>query len=268
MTNNVDNCLKVLRDSYKHDAEGDRCVMFAALYNRLVDKSLFQERHKRPARTRVIHKKLEADYGVKGLPKWGATAVRGDLMDNKEHIRLFIDAINKLEEYEVQEAWEKCVADYKERMDALYTPILLNTGKTLANAIQFIIEKKSGGRTQQPICFAAVKVLYDALSDVENFSVLTKKVFAGDAQSMVKGDVQVNHNDKILLSVEVKAHVVDNAKILEVLNDHGSHTYPLIIAANAFKEPVDSYQNLTLVSIPDFVFSTINHAAVVSKVPL
>ncbi|TON45363.1 hypothetical protein CGH56_24325, partial [Vibrio parahaemolyticus] len=186
----------------------------------LVDKSLFQERHKRPARTRVIHKKLEADYGVKGLPKWGATAVRGDLMDNKEHIRLFIDAINKLEEYEVQEAWEKCVADYKERMDALYTPILLNTGKTLANAIQFIIEKKSGGRTQQPICFAAVKVLYDALSDVENFSVLTKKVFAGDAQSMVKGDVQVNHNDKILLSVEVKAHVVDNAKILEVLNDH------------------------------------------------
>jgi len=259
---NAQDCLNALIQSYVHEAEGDRCVMFAALYNKLKDPTLNQVRHKRPARTRVIHKTLESEFGIKGLPKWGATAVRGDLMDNKEHIRLFIDAVNSLAPYEIQDAWELCVVNYRNRMNSKYVPISFNVDYSLSEIIVDLCNKASGGRTQQPLCFAATKVLYNYLD--HKFQVSTKKVFAGDAQSSITGDIQVTSDDSLVLVIEVKAHIADQSKIDEVLNDHGSHDYPLIIAAHGYKEPIAVRENLVLTTINGFIFSTLTHASVIS----
>lgn len=259
--NSIENCVKVLKESYQHDAEGDRCVMFAALYNKKEDPSLIQERHKRPERTRVIHKKLEAEFSIKGLPKWGATAVRGDLMDNKEHIRKFIDAVNHLSQQDVQEAWVACCHEYKNRMDAKYVPIELNPEDSLVDILEMLVFKRSGGRVQQPLCSAVTEKLYSLIGS--DFQVATKKVFAGDAQSNTKGDIQVIKNNELVSALEVKAHQVDAPKLQEVFEDHGQHGYSLVILGESFHKDATPRQNSAICSIRDYIFSTLNHIAAI-----
>jgi len=262
----VDDCLKALNDSYVHSAEGDRCVMFAALYNKLQSPTIVQERTKRPDRTRVIHKILEKEFEIKGLPKWGATAVRGDLMDNKEHIRKFIDTVNALEQTEIRQAWQRCASAYKARMDQLYVPIELNPEDSLVDVIQGLVFKRSGGRVQQPLCFAVTKELYSCIGG--DYRVETKKVFAGDWQSRALGDVQVFAADKQVCALEVKAHKVDNSKIAEVLNDHGKHEYSLLVLGEAFESDVGTRENMSMCFINDYVMSTLTHIAVLSGTDL
>ena len=257
----VEECLSALENSYEHPAEGDRCVMFAALYNRKEETSLIQERHKRPERTRVIHKILLKEFSIKGLPKWGATAVRGDLNDSKEHIRLFIDAINNLDPNEIEDAWQRCCVAYRDRMAKLHVPIKLNETESLIDLILMLVNKKSGGRVQQPLCAASTEILFSSIG--EEYEVRTKKVFAGDAQSKALGDIQVHKSGELVLAIEVKAHRVDDEKIRDVLEDHGVHAYTLLVVGESFSNNIQSRKNFSYCSIRDFAISSIANASAV-----
>jgi hypothetical protein len=203
----VETLVRYFEDSFGHPAEGDRCVMLAALYNRLMDPSLKQERTRRPERTRVIHKILEKTFGIPGLPKWGATAVRGNLMDNKEHIRRFIDLVNNLPTEQVHKAWQSCGKRYREILEKKHVPIALNPRASAIEVLIQLAERALGGRIQQPLCYAALSVFYE--SQGKDYVVLSKRVFAGDAQSGILGDITVKREDAVVAVVEVKAHIVD-----------------------------------------------------------
>ena len=192
-------------------AEGDRLVMLAALYNRKESPDLYQERTKRPSRTRVIQKKLKKEFSIPGLPKWGATAVRGDLMDTKEHIRKFIDYVNELPATDLEDAWQACGHAYRTHMEEKHVPIQLNPEESLLAVLADLSTKRSGGRIQQPLCYSALAVLFESLSG--HFEVTTKKVFAGDAQSGMKGDIEIRLSGRVVAAFEIKAHVVDDQKI-------------------------------------------------------
>ena len=262
----IQKLLECFERSFEHPAEGDRCVMLAALYNRLLDKSLVQDRGKRPERTRVIHKILEKNYDIAGLPKWGATAVRGDLMDNKEHIRSFIDNINDLDSMEIDRAWDECCLLYKKRMETKRKEVRLNSEESIFNTLISLAHIKSGGLVQQHACYASIKYYYESLQ--KSYEVQTKSVFAGDQQSSLLGDIQVSLNDKLVIAYEVKAHIVDNQKINEVLSDHGDHPYPLVVLGGGFKTDVIRRKNLSLVKIQDFIETICTLSSAMTLKPL
>jgi hypothetical protein len=125
-----------------------------------------------------------------------------------------------------------------------------------------LITKKSGGRIQQPLCAAVTERLYMLISD--EYTVATKKVFAGDAQSKTKGDVQIKKNDQIVCVLEIKAHHVDNTKVIEVLNDHGQHNYTLVVVAESFHKDIEKRENLTFCTIHDYITTTLSHISAIS----
>lgn len=253
----VDDIVQCFRDSFEHPAEGDRCVMMAALYNRLQKPDLHQPRTERPRRTRVIQKYLFDAFEIPGLPKWGATAVRGDLMDNKEHIRRFIDHVNELPSDQLQEAWEACGALYKEKMEAERTPIELNPDQSYMSVIRELMETGSVGQIQQPLCYAAVLEFHTHLAP--SYEVETKRVYAGDQQSGVLGDVQVLDQDgELTAAYEIKAHKVDKQKVQDVLEDHGRHDYVLTIVATGFDSEVKHRANLILVELEGFLQTVVS----------
>jgi hypothetical protein len=234
----------------------------AALYNRLQNPDLHQPREERPHRTRTIHKYLYEEFEIPGLPKWGATAVRGNLMDDKEHIRRFIDHVNELPEEKLREAWMACGEAYRRQMEEKRTEIILNPEDSLLSVIGDLIEKRSTGQVQQPLCYAVLSVYHEMIDS--DLDVQTKAVYAGDDQSGTKGDVQVEDGDEIVAAYEVKAHKVDGQKVDAVLQDHGDHDYALTIVAKAFDSSIDRHANLCLVRIPDLIETTIGLASSVS----
>lgn len=241
--------------------------MMAALYNRLQEPGLHQPRDKRPDRTRSIQKYLFEEFEIPGLPKWGATAIRGDLMDNKEHIRRFIDHVNELPSDKLEEAWEACGKAYKEKMEKQRSHIELNSSQSLITVINDLIEEESVGQVQQPLCYAAVNTLHEGTA----YAVETKRVYAGDEQSGELGDVRVldTTNDRKPLAVyEVKAHTVDAQKVRDVLEDHEDHDYVLNIVAKGFGDDVEHRENLTLLPISGFVQTVANMSAVMDRMTL
>ena len=250
----VDLLLKTFLASFTAGVkEGDRCVMAAALYNRVVDPTLQQERQKRPERTRVIQTVLHEQFAINGLPKWGATAVRGDLMDSKEHIRAFIDLVNNLEPSSLRDAWKRFGAAYKTEMEKLYKPIQLNPRESIVEQIGDLGKRPSGGRIQQPLCYAVIDYIVRGLGS--DYKVSRKRVFAGDQQSGQKGDIQVSFSGKAVAAFEIKAHLVDSNKVNDVLADHGAHAYSLVIVATGYTADarLSPRQNLVLVTVDEVI---------------
>jgi hypothetical protein len=248
--------------------DGDRCVMLAALYNKVVDGTLTQERTKRPNRTRVIQDKLFSEFEIKGLPIWGATAVRGDLMDNKEHIRRFIDLVNGLTAAEAREAWQKIGRLWREISDRVHKPIELNPTGSIIQQLAELVERPSLGRIQQALCYAILEFTISGLR--KGYSVRSKRTFAGDAQSGQAGDIEIFLDKEKLWAFEIKAHEVDQSKIDEVLNTHGAHLYGLVIVAASYALDISdtSRRNLVLLTLREFVASASVNAALVNGVPI
>ena len=233
--------------------EGDRCVMAAALYNKVLKPDLQQPRSKRPERTRVIQAVLSKQFDIKGLPVWGATAVRGDLMDAKEHIRLFIDLVNRLEPGETGDAWQRFGKLYKSVMDVGHKPIQLNPTGSIVEQLGELGKRPSVGRIQQPLCYAVIHFIAKSLGP--GYETRTKRVFAGDKQSGEKGDIQVFFGGQMLAVFEIKAHRVNALKLGEVLAGHGAHPYALIVVATGFTADARraTHRNLLLVTIDEFI---------------
>jgi hypothetical protein len=247
-------------------AHGDILVMFAALYNRLKDPDLRQNRNDRPDRTRAIHKILKKEFGIRGLPVWGASAVRGDLNDEKEHIKLAIDIVNDLPAPSLPDEWEQGGKWYLQRMEAFRKPIVLNLKGGIFAIIRRLARSRTVGVTQQAICYATVKVYCEGLA--QEYEVRSKRTWAADAQSRCHGDIDVRYKGTLVNVLEVKAHLVDADKLAETLEPHGKHDYCLCIVAEGFADDLEDRENLLFVMLEDFLATTLAYAATVLNQPV
>lgn len=175
----------------KKRALGDYQTMLAALWNKRKDPSIIQPPKEVPKgyRSVALLEYVRDKFGVR-LLRWGATAIRGDLSQKKAHISRFIELVNELpsDVAEVNRVFDlaaKRVADY---INAKSPPIKLPEATKAQQLLNQLLATKSGGRIQQGIVYALLKVLHE---DVPGLTVFTKAVFAGDAQSGKRGDIAV-----------------------------------------------------------------------------
>ena len=247
-------------------AGGDFCMMFAALHNRLKDPALRLDRTDRPKGNRTIQYLLLREYGIRGLPIWGPSALRGGLPDYKEHIRQFIDLVNGIPNEQTEASWDACVGWLAAKMSAECPPIEINRAGGMLGVLRELCAEKSQGVVQQCLCAAALQVWLEATE--ANLAMESKRTFAGDAQSGMKGDVLLLEDGEPCCVFEVKAHRVNAAKMLEVLESHGAVNYPLCIVAEGFAKDVQPFENVAFVRIVDLVQAFCVLAAVAKAEPV
>ncbi len=85
----------------------------------------------------------------------------------------------------------------------------------------------------------------------------TKAVFAGDAQSGQRGDIDIIENDGQIRSVfEVKAQRLNRSAYEDVVRTHsvtGERDYPVFILAESFQTDLfDEYQDIFMIRLRDF----------------
>lgn len=238
-------------------ALGDYQTMLRALWNKRENPTLTQTPTKLPVgyRSLAVREYVRQNFGAL-LPYWGPTAIRGDLTEKKAHISTFISLVNELpnnaaEINKVFESAAKMVADH---INAKSPIIQLPTAGKPQQILTQLLATKSRGRVQQGVVYALLKVLYDG---VPNITVRTKTVFAGDAQSGQRGDVEVIENDDKIRSVfEVKAQRLNLSIYEDVVRTHtvtGERDYPVFILAESFQaDLLDEYQDVFLIRLRDF----------------
>jgi hypothetical protein len=238
-------------------ALGDYQTMLRALWNKRDNPTVTQSPTKLPVgyRSLAVREYVRQNFGAL-LPYWGPTAIRGDLTEKKAHISTFISLVNELpnnasEINSIFELASRMVADYINAK----TPIiqLPEAGKPQQILLQ-LLATKSQGRVQQGVVYALLKVLYE---DVPNITVRTKAVFAGDAQSRQRGDIDVIENtDKIRTAFEVKAQRLNVTTYEDVVRTHtvtGERDYPVFILAEDWKaDSFNEYQDIFVVRLRDF----------------
>lgn len=236
---------------------GDYQTMLAAVWNKRKRPDLIQPNKQLPVgyRSTVMPEYVFRKFGTR-LLRWGATAIRGDLTEKKAHISRFIELVNDLpgditELEEVFDSAAKMVADYITARSPL---IKLPSASTAQQVLNQLLKTKSQGRVQQGLVYALLKVLNERDSGL---TVRTKVVFAGDAQSRQRGDVDVIQNDGAIRVVfEVKAQQLDALTYESVVRTHtgtGTRDYPVFILAESFKANLEGeYQDVFTVRLRDF----------------
>jgi hypothetical protein len=190
------------------------------------------------------------------LPYWGPTAIRGDLTEKKAHISTFISLVNELpnDAVEVNKVFESAAKRVADHINAKSPIIQLPTAGKPQQLLTQLLSTKSRGRVQQGIVYALLKVLYEG---VPNLTVRTKAVFAGDAQSGQRGDVDVIENDGKIRSVfEVKAQRLNLSIYEDVVRTHtvtGERDYSVFILAENFQADLfQEYQDVFIIRLRDF----------------
>lgn len=241
----------------KKRALGDYQTMLAALWNKRKDPTLIQPPRQLPKgyRSLTVREYVRQKFNAY-LPYWGPTAIRGDLTEKKAHISRFIELVNDLpsDAVEVEKVLESAAKMVADHINAKSPVIKLpQAGKTQQVLTQLLVTK-SRGRVQQGIVYALLKVLYER---VPNITVRTKAVFAGDAQSGQRGDIDViEDNGKIRAVFEVKAQQLNVPTYEDVVRTHtvtGDRDYPVFILAKDFKADLfNEYQDVFIVRLHDF----------------
>lgn len=242
---------------FQNRALGDYQTMLRALWNKRENPTLTQTPTKLPQgyRSLAVREYIRQNFGAL-LPYWGPTAIRGDLTEKKAHISTFISLVNELpndvtEINRVFEAAAKMVADH---INAKSPIIQLPVAGKPQQILTQLLATKSRGRVQQGIVYALLKVLYEGLP---NLTVRTKAVFAGDAQSGQRGDIDIIENDGQIRSVfEVKAQRLNRSAYEDVVRTHsvtGERDYPVFILAESFQTDLfDEYQDIFMIRLRDF----------------
>lgn len=238
-------------------ALGDYQTMLRALWNKREDPTIIQSPTKLPKgyRSLAVREYVRQNFGAL-LPYWGPTAIRGDLGEKKAHISRFIELVNHLpndtaEVNRVFESAARMVADY---INAKTPIIKLPEAAKSQQILTQLLTTKSLGRVQQGVVYALLKVLNEG---VPGITVRTKAVFAGDAQSRQRGDVDIiENNGKIRAVFEVKAQQLNVPAYEDVVRTHtvaGNRDYPVFILALDFKAgSFDEYQDVFTVRLQDF----------------
>jgi hypothetical protein len=238
-------------------ALGDYQTMLRALWNKRENPTLTQSPTKLPVgyRSLAVREYVRQNFGAL-LPYWGPTAIRGDLTEKKAHISTFISLVNELpnEATEINSVFELTARMVADHINAKSPIIQLPEAGKPQQILSQLLATKSRGRVQQGVVYALLKVLYDG---VPNLTVRTKAVFAGDAQSGQRGDVDIIENtDKIRTVFEVKAQRLNVATYEDVVRTHtvtGTRDYPVFILAEDFKaDSFNEYQDIFIVRLRDF----------------
>jgi hypothetical protein len=179
-------------------ALGDYQTMLRALWNKRENPTLTQTPTKLPVgyRSLAVREYVRQNFGAL-LPYWGPTAIRGDLTEKKAHISTFISLVNELpnDAAEINRVFELAARWWQIILMPNLPIIQLPEAGKPQQLLSQLLATKSRGRVQQGIVYALLKVLYEG---VPNLTVRTKAVFAGDAQSGQRGDVDIIENtDKI-----------------------------------------------------------------------
>jgi hypothetical protein len=209
------------------------------------------------------------DCGARRTTKWGATALRGDLKETKTHIVKFYELINQIPNDELRDVLKACGLLYAGKVNAetpeIVFPMVSAMQQTLISAL-----RTSGtvGKVQQGLVYAALILENRVLG--ANLTVTTKPTHAGDLQSGVKGDVILKDGQKIVASYEVKANHITESLKRQVLETHGTHSYPLFIVATGFTPPLlqdelNSLDNTFAIHLIDFMLTLLGDIQTVSR---
>jgi hypothetical protein len=238
-------------------ALGDYQTMLRALWNKRENPTLTQTPTKLPVgyRSLAVREYVRQNFGAL-LPYWGPTAIRGDLTEKKAHISTFISLVNELpnDAAEINRAFESAAKRVGDHINAKSPIIQLPTAGKPQQILTQLLATKSRGRVQQGVVYALLKVLYDG---VPNITVHTKAVFAGDAQSGQRGDVEVIENEGKIRSVfEVKAQRLNLSIYEDVVRTHsvtGERDYPVFMLAESFQADLfEEYQDVFIIRLRDF----------------
>ena len=238
-------------------ALGDYQTMLRALWNKRENPTLTQSPTKLPVgyRSLAVREYVRQNFGAL-LPYWGPTAIRGDLTEKKAHISTCISLVNELpnDATEINSVFELAAKMVADHINAKTPIIQLPEAGKPQQILSQLLATKSRGRVQQGVVYALLKVLYEG---VPNLTVRTKAVFAGDAQSGQRGDVDIIENtDKIRTVFEVKAQRLNVTTYEDVVRTHtvaGSRDYPVFILAEDFKaDSFNEYQDIFIVRLRDF----------------
>lgn len=238
-------------------ALGDYQTMLRALWNKQENPTLTQTPTKLPQgyRSLAVREYVRQNFGAL-LPYWGPTAIRGDLTEKKAHISTFISLVNELpnDSAEIKRVFESAAKMVADHINAKSPIIQLPVAGKPQQILTQLLTTKSRGRVQQGVVYALLKVLYEG---VPNITVRTKAVFAGDAQSRQRGDVDVIENGGQIRSVfEVKAQRLNQSMYEDVVRTHtvtGERDYPIFILAESFQDNLfDEYQDVFIIKLRDF----------------
>ena len=240
----------------KGRAMGDIQTMLAALWNKRKKPSLEQEPTRRPAgyRSTTFPKYIYEKFGAR-LLRWGATAIRGDLGEEKAHIVKFIELVNALpvDQAELEQVFDLAAGQVADVALAEEPAIELPPVEDAQRAFESLLRTPSRGKVQQGLVFALLWVLYE---DEAEITVATKAVFAGDAQSGVAGDVVVTRENQVAAAYEVKAMKLDLLSFDQSVRTHGTvRDYPLVILATGFPPNLPAYKDVYLITLEDFCLS-------------
>lgn len=242
---------------FQNRALGDYQTMLRALWNKRKNPTLTQNPTKLPAgyRSLAVREYVRQQFGAL-LPYWGPTAIRGDLTEKKAHISTFISLVNELpnDAAEINRVFESATKMVADHINAKSPIIQLPKAGLPQQILTQLLATKSRGRVQQGVVYALLKVLYEG---VPGITVRTKAVFAGDAQSGQRGDVDVIENeDKIRSVFEVKAQRLNVPTYEDVVRTHsvtGERDYPVFILVESFQADLfDEYQDVFIIRLRDF----------------
>lgn len=193
-------------------------------------------------------KQLEADMQeVLGpvrvhVPKWGASHFRGGLrMDekrgNKRHIGELIETLNSFNgsSKELYKAYQDCIAAHHSYWEQFSLKVRVQPEDPVQARLIDILSVASLGRVQQGLVYAALSRRYGTCK-----RVVSKRTFAGDKQSSLKGDsflgdIQIYDNDKLTIAVEVKSATINKDGWTRVAETHGAHDYDLFLLTSGYQ---------------------------------
>ncbi|MBD1839790.1 hypothetical protein H6F50_08470 [Coleofasciculus sp. FACHB-712] len=238
-------------------ALGDYQTMLRALWNKRETPTLSQIPTKLPQgyRSLAVREYVRQNFGAL-LPYWGPTAIRGDLTEKKAHISTFISLVNELSNNaaEINRVFELAAKMVADHINAKSPIIQLPIAGKPQQILTQLLAVKSRGRVQQGLVYALLKILYE---ETPNITVRTKAVFAGDAQSGQRGDIDVSENNGKIRSVfEVKAQQLNLSIYEDVVRTHtvtGERNYPVFIVAESFQAHLfNEYQDVFIIRLRDF----------------
>lgn len=251
-------------------ALGDYQTMLRALWNKRENPDLSQIPTTPPKgyRSPAVREYVSEKFGAL-LPRWGPTAIRGDLTDKKAHISTFISLVNELsnDAVEVNTVFELAAKMVADSINAKSPIIQLPEAGQPQQVLTTLLNTKSQGRVQQGIVYALLKTLYEG---VPNITVRTKSVFAGDAQSGQLGDIDVIEEEIILSVFEVKAQALNILTYEDVVRTHsisGERNYPVFILAESFQPNLfEEFQDIFIIRLRDFCLSILAEIVVSKKI--
>lgn len=252
---------------------GDLETMLSGIRYRLESGGRLLDPGKRPPgyRSEKLRNFLK-ERGARRTTLWGGTAIRGDLDPKiKGHIIEFFKLVNELpsDRETLKKVLEICCDLYVGKVNAetprLEIALKSDVQATIAELLRKHGTRATSGKIPQGLLYSLLRLKYSSIG--KEFSVLTKRTHAGDAQSRSPGDVRVLRAGELHAVFEVKAITLDKTAIDRILPAHGKHDYPLFILGFGFESPnfkskLNEMKNTFAINLDDYFWTIFSEIAI------